>query len=81
MSEETKMVWQFLLTGLIGLVGWLMKSTIDDLRRVEKQLAEHKTDVAKSYATKIDMLENTRQVMGRFDRLEEKIDRLVENSK
>ncbi len=81
MSEETKIVWQFVLTGLLGVVGWLMKSAIEDIRRVEKQLAEHKTEVAKSYATKIDMLENTRQVMGRFDRLEEKIDRLVENSK
>ena len=81
MPEEAKIVWQFAVTGLVGIVGWIMKSTIEDLRRVEKQLAEHKTDVAKSYATKIDMLENTRQVMTRFDRLEEKIDRLVENSK
>ncbi len=81
MLEETKLVWQLILTGLLGIVGWVMKSAIEDIRRVEKQLADHKTDVAKSYATKIDMLENTRQVMGRFDRLEEKIDRLVENSK
>jgi hypothetical protein len=81
MSEEARIVWQAVLTLLVGLVGWIMKSAIEDIRRVEKQLSEHKTDVAKSYATKIDMLENTRQVMGRFDRLEEKIDRLVENSK
>ncbi len=81
MLEETKLVWQLVLTGLLGIVGWVMKSAIEDIRRVEKQLADHKTDVAKSYATKIDMLENTRQVMSRFDRLEEKIDRLVENSK
>ena len=81
MPEEAKIVWQFAVTGLVGIVGWIMKSTIEDLRRVEKQLAEHKTDVAKSYATKMDVVENTRQVMSRFDRLEEKIDRLVENSK
>jgi hypothetical protein len=37
--------------------------------------------VAKDYATKNDLGENSRLVMARFDRLEEKIDRLVERAK
>jgi hypothetical protein len=81
MDENTKMIWQFILTGLTAIVGMFLKAAFGDLRRLEKNLAEHKTEVARDYATKNDLGENSRQVMARFDRLEEKIDRLVERSK
>ena len=81
MDENTKVIWQFILTGLTAIVGLFLKTAFGDLRRLEKSLADHKTEVAKDYATKTDLGENSRLVMARFDRLEEKIDRLVERSK
>jgi len=81
MDDTTKVIWQFILTALTAIVGLFLKTAFNDLRRLEKSLAEHKTEVAKDYATKNDLGENSRQMMARFDRLEEKIDRLVERSK
>ena len=81
MDDTTKIIWQFILTGLTAIVGLFLKTAFSDLRRLEKGLADHKTEVAKDYATKNDLGENSRQMMARFDRLEEKIDRLVERSK
>jgi hypothetical protein len=81
MDESTKVIWQFILTALTAVVGLFLKTAFGDLRRIEKSLSEHKTEVAKDYATKGDLGENSRLVMARFDRLEEKIDRLVERSK
>lgn len=81
MDESTKVVWQFILTALTAIVGMFLKTAFGDLRRLEKNLSEHKTEVAKDYATKNDLGENSRLVMARFDRLEEKIDRLVERAK
>lgn len=81
MDEGLKVVWQAALTALLGMMAWFFKSSHADLRRIEKELATHKTEVAKDYATKSDLTESTRQLLSRFDRLEEKIDRLVERSK
>ena len=81
MDESTKVVWQFILTALTAIVGMFLKTAFGDLRRLEKNLSEHRTEVAKDYATKNDLGENSRLVMARFDRLEEKIDRLVERAK
>jgi hypothetical protein len=81
MDENTKVIWQFILTALTAIVGMFLKAAFGDLRRLEKNLSEHKTEVAKDYATKNDLGENSRLVMARFDRLEEKIDRLVERAK
>lgn len=81
MDDGLKIVWQGALTAVLGIMAWIFKSTMSDLRRIEKDLATHKTEVAKDYATKSDLTESTRQLLSRFDRLEEKIDRLVERSK
>jgi len=81
MDDGLKVVWQVVLTAVLGFMAWIFKATLSDIRRIEKELASHKTEVAKDYATKSDLTESTRQLLSRFDRLEEKIDRLVERSK
>ncbi len=63
---------------LLGVVGWFLKDALDSAKATKESLAEFKTEVAKEYVPRNDMKELTTEVNRRFDRLEEKLDRLVE---
>lgn len=47
------------------------------IERIWKSMAEHREDVPKTYVTKIDLQNTQAQLLTRFDRLEEKIDRIA----
>jgi len=47
---------------------------VSDIRR---RLADTREEVAKTYATKIDVERDLKKIMDRFDKLEEKIDTLL----
>lgn len=47
------------------------------IERIWKSMAEHREDVPKTYVTKIDLQNTQAQLLSRFDRLEEKIDRIA----
>ena len=63
---------------LLGVVGWFLKDALDSVKATKESLADFKTEVAKEYVPRNDMKELTMEVNRRFDRLEEKLDRLVE---
>ena len=71
-----------LLLGVLYLggavVGWFLKDAIDTAKNTKDSLAEFKTEVAKEYVPRNDLRELQIEVGRRFDRLEEKLDRLVE---
>jgi hypothetical protein len=73
-----------LLTGisyfLLGVVGWFLKDALDSVKNTKDGLASFKTEVAKEYVPRNDLREVQAEINRRFDRLEEKIDRLVERS-
>ena len=63
---------------LLGVVGWFLKDALDSAKATKESLADFKTEVAKEYVPRNDMKELTTEVNRRFDRLEEKLDRIVE---
>jgi hypothetical protein len=63
---------------ILGIVGWFLKDALDSAKNTKDSLAAFKTEVAKEYVPRNDMKELTLEVNRRFDRLEEKIDRIVE---
>ena len=73
-----------LLTGisyfLLAVVGWFLKDALDSVKNTKDGLAAFKTEVAKEYVPRNDLREVQAEINRRFDRLEEKIDRLVERS-
>ena len=64
---------------LIAIVGWFLKDAIDSSKATKDSLADFKTEVAKEYVPRNDMKELSSEVNRRFDRLEEKLDRIVES--
>ena len=66
------------LTAAIGGLGWWLKSQHDELGRVRILLNRTREELAKEYVSKVENNTVMDRVMDRFDRLEEKIDRLME---
>ena len=66
------------LTAAIGGLGWWLKSQHDELGRVRILLNRTREELAKVYVSKVENNTVMDRVMDRFDRLEEKIDRLME---
>ena len=71
-----------LLNILFGVViagfGWWLKTQREELDRLRILLNRTREEMAKEYVTKSDSSDVLSQIMNKFDRLEEKIDRLME---
>ena len=66
------------LTAAIGGIGWWLKAQHSELGRVQILLNKTREEMAKEYVNKLDGATTMSQIVTRFDRLEEKIDRLME---
>ena len=66
------------LTTAIGGLSWWIKTQHAELGRVQILLNKTREEMAKEYATKADSTAVMNQIVARFDRIEEKIDRLME---
>ena len=75
---EMAALWNVGLTAGVGFIAWWAKSQHDELRRVQILLNRTREEMAKEYVTKTDSSAVMGQIVARFDRLEEKIDRLME---
>ena len=63
---------------IIAGIGWWSKTQREELDRLRILLNRTREEIAKEYVTKADSSEVLSQIMNKFDRLEEKIDRLME---
>jgi len=74
MDALLNMVFAAVISGL----GWWIKAQHDEIKRVTILLNRTREEMAKEYVTKADSSEVLSQIINKFDRLEEKIDRLME---
>ena len=72
-------VWNIILTTGLGLLSWVLKEKSDELSRVTSLLNRTREEVAKEYVTKVEVHADINRVLDRLDRLDEKLDRLMEN--
>jgi phage shock protein A len=71
-------LWNVGLTAALGFVVWWAKTQHDEVKRVQILLNRTREEMAKEYVTKSDNSAVLSQIVARFDRIEEKIDRLME---
>jgi hypothetical protein len=71
------MVWNILLTGVLALVGFVLKEKADELSRVTILLNKTREEVAKEYVTKVDVHLDINRVLDRLDRMESKLDDFI----
>ena len=75
---EAEMLWTAALTAGLGLIGWILKSAVNEMQRLNILLNKTREEMARDYVTKADSTAVMGQIVSRFDRIEEKIDRLME---
>jgi hypothetical protein len=73
----TEMLWSLGLSGALGLVGWILKSHVDELKRLQILLNRTREEVARDYVTRADVHADINRVLTRLDNLDKKIDELM----
>ena len=73
------MVWSAVLSFFLGLLGWVLKNYVDDLKRMTILLNRTREEVAKEYVTKSEVHADINRVMNRLEALDAKLDRLLES--
>jgi len=79
------MLWNILLTALLGLVGWFGVQMHTELHRLSvllnrtrEEIVQCQLNIAEKYARKDEVSADFERVMNRLDALDAKIDRLIE---
>jgi predicted DNA-binding protein YlxM (UPF0122 family) len=72
------MVWNTVLSVLLGLVSWILKEKSNEVQRLQVLLNRTREEIAKEYVTKAEVHADINRVLDRLDRLEVKLDRLME---
>ena len=71
-------IWNAILSVGISVVGFFLKSVFDEIQRLQVLLNKTREEIAREYVTKAEVHADINRVMDRLDRLESKIDRLME---
>ena len=72
-------LWNLALTCLVGVLGWVLKDKSDELGRITILLNRTREEMAKEYVTKTEVHADINRVLDRLERLDEKLDRLMES--
>lgn len=68
------MIWNIVLTAIVGLLGFIVKEKFAELQRLSILLNRTREEVARDHITRNEFRADMAQLMERFDRLERKID-------
>ena len=81
-------VWNLLTSIILGLVMFMLNSAKElnkelnaEMQRQSILLNKTREEVARDYITKIEVRTDMERIFNRFDRLEEKLDRVIEGHK
>ena len=75
------MLWNVALSFISALILMWIKSTVDELKRVQILLNRTREEIAKEYITKNDVHSDINRVLVRLDRLDEKLDAFMKEQR
>jgi hypothetical protein len=75
------MLWNVVLSGIVGVMGFLLKSKFDELQRISILLNKTREEVAREHITRSEFRADMSLLIDRFDRLERKLDRIALGTK
>lgn len=70
------MVWNIVLSAVVAVMGFLLKSKFDEISRLGILLNRTREEVARDHITRAEFRADMQQLLDRFDRIERKIDSL-----
>lgn len=75
------MLWNTVLSLVIGILGWILRDKAAELNRVTILLNRTREEIAKEYITKAEVHADINRVMSRLEVLDAKLDRLIESNR
>jgi uncharacterized membrane protein len=85
---DAHLIWSAVLSIVMGVFGFLMREKLnqvkdmgEDIKRVERLLNITREEVARDYVTQAEIQRITDHIDQRFNRLEAKIDQLIQAGK
>jgi predicted transcriptional regulator len=74
-------LWSAALSLVMGALWFFIRERLDDIKRIERLLNITREEIARDTATKAEVARVTDHIDQRFNKLEEKIDRLLQAGK
>jgi len=76
------MIWNLVLSSLVGVMIWVLKEKFGELDRLSILINKTREEIAREHITRREVRDDMEKLIQRFEdgfqRLESKIDRLVE---
>ena len=75
---DIMILWNSALSVFVAIIGFFLKEKFSELQRVTILLNRTREEIDKDYVTKQEVQADITRVLDRLDRLDEKLDRLME---
>jgi hypothetical protein len=73
-----EMLWSAGLSAIIGLISWVLKNHVEEVKRLQILLNRTREEVARDYVTRADMHTDINRVLTRIDAMDTKIDNILQ---
>jgi hypothetical protein len=77
-ADMEMMIWNIVLSAVVGIMGFLFKGKFDDLTRINILLNKTREEVARDHVTRAEMNTMVDRLGDRFDRAFERLEAKVE---
>ena len=74
-------IWSAALSLVVGALWFFIREKFEDVKRIERLLNITREEIARDYATNAEVQRITDHIDQRFNRLEAKIDQLIQAGK
>ena len=81
MLMDINLIWSAVLSAAIGGLWFFIREKFDELKRIDILLNKTREEVARDYVTQTEVQRITDHIDQRFNRLEAKIDQLIQQAK
>lgn len=78
---DISLIWSTVLSVALGGLWFFIREKFDELKRIDILLNKTREEIARDYATNSEVQRVTDHIDQRFNRLEAKIDQLIQQAK
>ncbi len=77
MELNSLIFWNAILSLIYAPLAYSIRANIAEIKRIDILLSKTREEIPRNYVTKADMQGDMGRIFKRFDKIEEKIDRIV----
>jgi hypothetical protein len=81
MLMDINLIWSSVLSVALGGLWFFIRERIEEVKRIDILLNKTREEIARDYATNTEVQRVTDHIDQRFNRLEAKIDQLIQQAK